>query len=89
MERTPRKCFKCGSEDHMITKCSKQVFLMKKVIVHATSAKIIVTARHMHLWHECLAMTNGNIMVRMKTETEHLCKKGDRVQNSLWNKSSV
>ena len=20
-ERTPRKCFRCGSEDHMITKC--------------------------------------------------------------------
>ena len=21
MERTPRKCFRCGSEDHMIKKC--------------------------------------------------------------------
>ena len=21
MERTPRKCFRCGSEDHIITKC--------------------------------------------------------------------
>ena len=31
--------------------------LMKKVILHATWAKIIVTARYMHLCHECLAMT--------------------------------
>ena len=23
MERTPRKCFRCGSEDHMIAKRSK------------------------------------------------------------------
>ena len=31
-------------------------FLMKKVIVRATTAKKIVTAIYMHLWHECLAM---------------------------------
>ena len=30
MERTPRKCFRCGSEDHMITKCPKQVCFNKK-----------------------------------------------------------
>ena len=23
MERTPRKCFRCGSEDHLISKCPK------------------------------------------------------------------
>ena len=23
MERTPQKCFRCGSEDHMIIKCPK------------------------------------------------------------------
>ena len=23
MERTPRKCFRCGPEDHMIKKCHK------------------------------------------------------------------
>ena len=62
---------------------------MKKVIVHATTAKMIVTARHMPIWHECIAMTNGKFMVRLKTETEHLYKRGDRVQDSLWNKSSV
>ena len=54
--------------------------LMKKVIVYATTAKITVTARYMHLWHECLAMTDGKIMVRLKTETEHLCKSGGRIQ---------
>ena len=57
--------------------------------MHATTAKMIVTARYMHIWHGCLAMTNGKIMVRLKTETEHLCKRGDRVQDSLWNYSSV
>ena len=30
MERTPRKCFRCGSEDHMIAKCPKQVCLNEK-----------------------------------------------------------
>ena len=57
---------------------SKSV-LMKKAIVHAKTAKIIVTVRYMHLWHECLAITNGKIMVILKTETEHLCKSRDRV----------
>ena len=26
MERTHRKCFRCGSEDHIIAKCPKQVY---------------------------------------------------------------
>ena len=30
MERTLRKCFRCGSEDHMIAKCKKQVFFNEK-----------------------------------------------------------
>ena len=30
MERTPQKCFRCGSEDHMIAKCPKQVCFNKK-----------------------------------------------------------
>ena len=67
---------------------SKYVW-MKKAIVHATTAKILVTARYIHLWNECLAMTNGKIMVRLKTETEHLRKRGDRVQDSLRNNISV
>ena len=63
--------------------------LMKKVIVHATMAKILVTARYIHLWYECLATANEKIMVRLKTETEHLCKRGDIVRDILWNNSSV
>ena len=31
MERTPQKCFRCGSEDHMIAKCPKQVFFNENV----------------------------------------------------------
>ena len=30
MERTPQKCFRCGSEDHMIAKCPEQVFFNEK-----------------------------------------------------------
>ena len=26
MECTPQKCFRCGSEDHMIAKCPKQIY---------------------------------------------------------------
>ena len=62
---------------------------MKKLIVPEATAKIIVTARYMHLWHICLAMNNGKFVLRLKTETEHLCKRGDREMDSLWNKSSV
>ena len=89
MERTPQKCFRFGSEDHMIAKCPKQVCSIEMLMMLATTENIIVTARYMHLWHKCIAMTNGKIMVRLKNETEHLCKRGDRVQNILWNKSSV
>ena len=89
MERTPRKCVRCESEDHMIAKCPKQVCLNKKIIMHATTEKMIVTARYMHIWHECLATTNGKFMIGLKTETEHLCKRGDRVQDSLWNKNYI
>ena len=72
-ERMPRKCIICVSEDHMIAKFPKpakdnekrrnQVHLMKKVIVHATTAKITVTKRYMHLWHLCMAMTNVLVIV--------------------------
>ena len=30
MECTPQKCFRCGSEDHMIAKCPKQVCFNEK-----------------------------------------------------------
>ena len=35
--------------------------LMKKLIVHATTAKITMTIRYTHLWHECLVMTNAKV----------------------------
>ena len=67
-ERTPWRCFRCGSEDHMIAKYPKPPKIMKNgeikyvlkrnVIVHATEAKITVIKRYMHLWHVCLKMTN-------------------------------
>ena len=47
-ERTPWKCFRCGSEYNLIAKCPKptkdiekrqsKYVLMKNVIVHATTA---------------------------------------------------
>ena len=67
-ERTPQKCFRCGSEDHMIANVQiyqkimrngkSKYILMKKVIMHATTAIITVNKRYMDLWHACLAMTN-------------------------------
>ena len=71
MVRPHQKFFICGSEYHMIAKCPKplkdnkkrrkQVRSMKKVIVHATTAKIMMTIGYTHLWHECLAMTNVQV----------------------------
>ena len=61
--------------------------LFRSLSVKVATAKIIATAKYMHIWHECLAMTNGKIMVRLKTETEHFCNRSDIVQDSLWNKS--
>ena len=57
--------------------------------MNAATVKMIVTMRCMHLWNKCLEMTNGKFMVRLNTETEHVCKRGDRVKDILWNKSSV
>ena len=35
--------------------------LMKKVILPATTPKILMTKRYTHLWHECLAITNVQV----------------------------
>ena len=35
--------------------------LMKKVIVYVTTAKVTTTIRYMHIWHECLVMTNAKV----------------------------
>ena len=37
--------------------------LIKRLIVHATTAKTTVTKRYMHLWHICLAMTNIQVEI--------------------------
>ena len=70
-ERPPRKCFRCVSEDHMIAKCPKppkdnekrhkHVRFNEKLIMHATTAKIMMTIRYTHLWHKCLVMTNAKV----------------------------
>ena len=38
-----------------------QYVLIKKVIMHATTAKMTMTIRYNHLWHECLVMTNAKV----------------------------
>ena len=58
-EHRPRKCFRFRSEDHMIAKFPKppkilkngegKYVLLKKLIVHTTTAKTTVTKIHMHL----------------------------------------
>ena len=42
--------------------------LMKKVIVHATTAKITATKRYMHLWHACLLMANVPVEILATVE---------------------
>ena len=37
--------------------------LMKSLIVDAKTEKITVTKRHMHLWHDCLAITNVQVKI--------------------------
>ena len=61
-ERTPLKCFRYGFEDHLIAKFPNppkaKYVLMKKVIVHATTAKVTVTKIYIHPWHVYLVMMN-------------------------------
>ena len=63
-----QKCFRCGSEDHLIAKFPKppkdsekrrksDKSKKKKVIVRATTAMMTMTLRYTHLWHKCLMMT--------------------------------
>ena len=62
-----RKCFRCGSEDHLIAKGPKppkdsdkrrkSEKSKEKLIVHATTAMMTMTLKYTHLWHECIMMT--------------------------------
>ena len=64
-KRTPRKCFRCGSEDHMIEhfpkppkdndKRQKKVLFNEKGNRACDNGKKIVNKIYMHIWHECLA----------------------------------
>ena len=49
------------SHQKTVRKDAMQYVLMKKVIVHETTAKMKTTIRLMHLWHECLVMTNAKV----------------------------
>ena len=51
------------SHQKIMKKGERKYVLMKKVIVHATTAKITMTRRYTHLWHECLAMTNVQVKI--------------------------
>ena len=47
----------------IIKKGTRKYDLMKKVIVHATTAKIKVTKIYIHLWYVCLARTNVQVKI--------------------------
>ena len=44
-------------------KVERKFLFMKKLMVHATTAKITATKRYMHLWHVCLAMMNVQVKI--------------------------
>ena len=65
-ERTPCKCFRCGSVDNIIAKCPKtpkdnkkrknKSVSVKELIVHrkknVRTMIMIMTKRHIHLWQK-------------------------------------
>ena len=67
MKRKIRKCFRSGSEDHMIKKFpkpqkdnekrQKQVRSNKKGDRTCDNGKNRDDQRYMHLWHDCIAHT--------------------------------
>ena len=72
-DRPARKCFRCGSEDHLIAKCPKPPKdsekrrksdkSKKKVIVRKTTAMMTMTLNYTHLWHKYLLKTNTKIKI--------------------------
>ena len=57
---------KCPNPPKDNEKRRKQIRFNEKVIMHATIEKITVTKRYMHLWNECIAMTNVQVKVFVK-----------------------
>ena len=51
------------SHQKIIKNGESNYVLIKKEIVHATTAKITVTKRYMHLSHVCLEMTNVQVKI--------------------------
>ena len=70
-ERTPCKCFRCGSVDHIIDKCPNSPEIpknykrpsvsMKGLIMHRKNNMrtviLIMIKRSVHLWHICQVLT--------------------------------
>ena len=42
----------------IIRNTARIMYVLKNKKVHATTAKILMTKRYTHIWHECLLMTN-------------------------------
>ena len=80
MELTPQKCFRCGSEDHMITKCLKQVYFNEKGNCACANGKNNSDCKIYAYMARMYSNDERKIIVRLKNETEHLCKRGDRIQ---------
>ena len=79
-ERLPRKWFRCESEDHMIAKCPKQVCFNEKGNRACDNDK---NNSDCNIYASMARMSSNDkwkIVVRLITETEHLCKRGDRIQ---------
>ena len=89
MERTPRKCFRCVSEDYMIAKFPKQVCFNGKVNRACDNGE---NNSDCNIYASMAQMSSNDEWKnhgKTETETEHLCNRLDRVQDSLWKKSSV
>ena len=75
-ERTPRKCFGCVSEDHLIAKLPnppkenvkrrKQVRFNEKINRACGNGENNSDKIYMHLWHVCLLMRNFLVEILVK-----------------------
>ena len=89
IERTPRKCFRCGYEDHMIKKCPNQVCFLEKGNRVYDNGENKSDCKIYAFMAQMSSNDKWKNHGKTKTETENLCKRSDRIQDSIWNKSSV
>ena len=73
----------------MIAKCPKQVCFNEKGNYACDNGENNSDCKIYAYMARISSNDKFKIMVRLNTETEHLCKRGDRVQDSVWNKSYV